>query len=90
MMRKIAFYLQKGGVGKTTLCGNVGFELAHYGCGFLSGWGSFVILHLCGAEVSGIRIAYEIMGRGVPVVWTPGGFLPRNPFAYTFAGRSLA
>lgn len=30
-MRKIAFHIEKGGTGKTTMAGNVGYELAHYG-----------------------------------------------------------
>lgn len=30
-MKKIAFHIEKGGTGKTTMAGNVGFELAAYG-----------------------------------------------------------
>jgi pimeloyl-ACP methyl ester carboxylesterase len=41
-------------------------------------------------EVDGIKVAYELVGKGTPVVWTPGGFAPRNIFAYTFAGRCSA
>jgi len=29
-MKKIAFHVEKGGTGKTTMCGNIGFELSHY------------------------------------------------------------
>lgn len=30
-MKSIAFHIEKGGTGKTTMAGNVGYELAHYG-----------------------------------------------------------
>jgi pimeloyl-ACP methyl ester carboxylesterase len=42
------------------------------------------------AQVNGISIAYEIAGKGPPIVWTPGGWFPRNPFTYLFAGRFSA
>ena len=42
------------------------------------------------ANVNGVTIAYEIAGKGPPIVWTPGGWFPRNPFTYTFAGRFSA
>jgi pimeloyl-ACP methyl ester carboxylesterase len=38
-------------------------------------------------EVNGVSIAYEVAGDGPPIVWIPGGRLPRNPFTYVFAGR---
>jgi pimeloyl-ACP methyl ester carboxylesterase len=37
--------------------------------------------------VNGVEIAYEIFGQGPPLVWTPGGWLPRKKFTYLFAGR---
>ena len=42
------------------------------------------------AQVNGISIAYEIAGKGTPIVWTPGGWFPRNAFTYLFAGRFSA
>ena len=41
-------------------------------------------------EVNGVNIAYEILGKGIPIVWTNAGFAQRNPFAYTCAGRLSA
>lgn len=37
--------------------------------------------------VNGVRIAYEIIGDGPPLVWTPGGFFPRTNECYLVAGR---
>jgi pimeloyl-ACP methyl ester carboxylesterase len=42
------------------------------------------------ARVNGISIAYEVAGKGTPIVWTPGGWFPRNPSTYVFAGRFSA
>jgi pimeloyl-ACP methyl ester carboxylesterase len=42
------------------------------------------------ATVNGVSIAYEVAGKGPPIVWTPGGWFPRNPFTYLFAGRFSA
>lgn len=41
-------------------------------------------------KVNGVSIAYEVAGEGPPIVWTPGGWGPRNPFTYVFAGRFSA
>jgi chromosome partitioning protein len=30
-VKSIAFHIEKGGTGKTTMAGNVGYELAHHG-----------------------------------------------------------
>jgi pimeloyl-ACP methyl ester carboxylesterase len=42
------------------------------------------------AQINGISIAYEVAGKGPPIVWTPGGWFPRRPTAYVFAGRFSA
>jgi hypothetical protein len=42
------------------------------------------------AKVNGISIAYEVAGKGTSIVWTPGGWFPRRPTAYVFAGRFSA
>jgi hypothetical protein len=41
-------------------------------------------------KVNGVSIACEVAGKGPPVVWTPGGWFPRNPSTYVFAGRFSA
>ncbi len=41
-------------------------------------------------KVNGVSIAYEVAGEGSPIVWTPGGWGPRDPFTYVFAGRLSA
>jgi pimeloyl-ACP methyl ester carboxylesterase len=41
-------------------------------------------------KVNGVSIAYEVAGKGPPIVWTPGGWFPRNAFTYVFAGRLSA
>lgn len=41
-------------------------------------------------EVNGVSIAYEVAGEGPPIVWTGGGWFPRNPFTFVFAGRFSA
>jgi pimeloyl-ACP methyl ester carboxylesterase len=41
-------------------------------------------------QVNDVSIAYEIAGKGPPIVWTPGGWFPRNFFTYVFAGRFSA
>ena len=41
-------------------------------------------------KVNGVSIAYEVAGEGPPIVWTPGGWIPREPFTYVFAGRLSA
>ena len=38
-------------------------------------------------EVNGVNIAYEVAGRGPPLVWTGGGRHPRSASTYSFAGR---
>jgi pimeloyl-ACP methyl ester carboxylesterase len=40
--------------------------------------------------VNGITLAYELFGKGPPVVWTPWGWSPRNDFSYLAAGRLSA
>ena len=40
--------------------------------------------------VNGVSIAYEVAGKGPPVVWTPGGWFPRCSATYVFAGRFSA
>lgn len=41
-------------------------------------------------RVKGITIAYEVMGKGPPIVWTPGGHFPRENWGYLHAGRLSA
>ena len=40
--------------------------------------------------VNGVTLAYELFGKGPPVVWTPWGWAPRNNFSYLVAGRLSA
>ena len=40
-------------------------------------------------RVNNIVLAYEVFGQGTPVVWTPGGWFPRDR-AYLSAGRLSA
>jgi len=42
------------------------------------------------AKVNGISIAYEVAGKGSPIVWTSAGWFPRQPGHYMFAGRFSA
>ena len=37
--------------------------------------------------VNGVELAYEIYGNGPPLIWTPGGWLPRDNHGYLIAGR---
>jgi pimeloyl-ACP methyl ester carboxylesterase len=39
--------------------------------------------------VNGASLAYEVLGSGSPIVWTPGGWFPRENWVYLNAG-SLA
>ncbi len=41
-------------------------------------------------EVNGVEIAYELIGNGSPLVFTPGGWEPREPAVYLVAGRLSA
>ncbi|MBX3015869.1 MAG: alpha/beta hydrolase [Caldilineaceae bacterium] len=36
--------------------------------------------------VNGVTLAYECLGNGPPIVWTPGGWLPRDEWSYFNAG----
>ena len=38
-------------------------------------------------KVNNITLAYETLGEGKPIVFTPGVFLPRDNWAYLQAGR---
>ena len=38
-------------------------------------------------NVNGVNLAYEIFGEGPPIVWTPGGWSPRDDFVYLHAKR---
>ncbi len=38
-------------------------------------------------QVNDITFAYEVFGQGTPIVWTPGGWFPRNPWVYVMAAR---
>jgi pimeloyl-ACP methyl ester carboxylesterase len=38
-------------------------------------------------SVNNITLAYEVMGKGPPIVWTPGAHFPRDNFVYQLAGR---
>src|SRR5687768_6013810 len=40
-------------------------------------------------SVNGVSLAYEVLGDGSPIVWTPGGWFPRDNWVYLNAG-SLA
>lgn len=37
-------------------------------------------------RVNDVTLAYEVLGNGPVVVWTPGGWFPRNEWAYLNAG----
>lgn len=37
-------------------------------------------------RVNQVTLAYEIVGEGPPIVWTPGGWLPRDEWSYLHAG----
>lgn len=37
-------------------------------------------------RVNEVTVAYEVLGNGPAVVWTPGGWFPRNEWAYLNAG----
>jgi pimeloyl-ACP methyl ester carboxylesterase len=41
-------------------------------------------------HVNNVTLAYELLGQGPPVIWTPGGWFPRNACAYLYAGRLSA
>ena len=38
-------------------------------------------------NVNGVTLAYEVFGEGPPIVWTPGGWSPRNEWVYLHAKR---
>ena len=40
--------------------------------------------------VNNITLAYDILGKGTPLVWTPGGWFPRNNWTYLAAGFQMA
>ena len=40
--------------------------------------------------VNGVMLAYEVFGKGRPVVWSTHGWLPRDNLAYLAAGRLSA
>ena len=37
--------------------------------------------------VNGVSLAYEVFGKGQPIVWTTQGWFPRDSLAYLVAGR---
>ena len=37
-------------------------------------------------NVNGVTLAYEVFGEGSPMVWTPGGWFPRDNWVYLNAG----
>lgn len=37
-------------------------------------------------SISGVTLAYELLGDGPTIVWTPGGWFPRNDWSYLNAG----
>lgn len=37
-------------------------------------------------HVNRVTLAYETLGDGPPIVWTPGGWLPRDEWSYFYAG----
>jgi pimeloyl-ACP methyl ester carboxylesterase len=37
-------------------------------------------------NINGVTIAYEVFGEGSPMVWTPGGWFPRDNWVYLNAG----
>ncbi len=41
-------------------------------------------------KVNGVSIAYEVAGEGPPIVWTGGGWFPRDPYTFVLAGRLSA
>ena len=41
-------------------------------------------------KVNGVSIAYEVAGKGPPIVWTSGVWNPRDAWTYVFAGQFSA
>ncbi|MEJ2263512.1 MAG: alpha/beta hydrolase [Anaerolineales bacterium] len=41
-------------------------------------------------RVNNIELAYEVFGKGAPIVWTPGGRSPRDNWVYLLAGQLSA